>query len=142
MASDSPDDEEESEAEAAFLRVRAAPIPGTRPMSPFELLHAWRRAVEDVEALYDGSLYEYLDLLGCREMLARLGEPGFEAYPEDALEAIQELDERFEAATSEVDHPLAHWQVGDREAPRWWKRIPKVFGARFARDLQSHGIFT
>lgn len=101
---------------------------------------AWRELVEQVEAGYEESLHDYADQLGCRGVLARawpLLTPRVRAAREDELAV---LDERFRAATVDVDDAGVHGWPFTAGPEEWWRRrVPVVRGGDLAGGVDRLG---
>lgn len=97
-----------------------------------ELVQWWTRFVHDVETGYAFTIYDYhndLDIRGrIQDVLDQLSD-------EDRLVVEPEVaaaDERFMAATREVDEVIATFDRGF-----WARRLPRKLVGQLADDLQS-----
>lgn len=93
-----------------------------------EVMDAWRDLVEEVEAGYSASVYEYSHDASCRHHLDRIWailSPAVRTARQDELDA---LDARFRAAT-EPSTALA-----GREG-WWWRRVPILREGEFSEDI-------
>jgi hypothetical protein len=90
------------------------------------LIRGWRELVEQVEAGYDSSIYEYFNDLHVRAMLQSVidGAPAIRAWVQAE---IAQLDERFQAATR------------PRETDEFLDRVPRFPGPELAGDLDDPG---
>jgi hypothetical protein len=80
-----------------------------------DLIGSWEDLVQDVEAGYTATQYEYRDELSARTWLFRawpLLTPQVQGWHEDK---VRDLDERFRRATVPLD--TAHDSL-----PHWWER--------------------
>ena len=93
------------------------------------LIRGWRELVEQVEAGYDWSIYEYFNDLHVRAMLQSVldSAPAVRAWVEAEIEP---LDERFQAATRL------------RETEEFLDRVPRFPGPELAGDLDDPGATT
>ena len=93
------------------------------------LIRGWRQVVEQVEAGYGRSVYEYFNDLHVRAMLQSVidGAPALRAWIESE---VAPLDERFRAATR------------PGETAELLDRVPRSPGAELASDLDDPGATT
>jgi hypothetical protein len=93
------------------------------------LIRGWRELVEQIEAGYDWSIYEYFNDLHVRAMLQSVldSAPAVRAW---VKAEISPLDERFQAATR------------PRETEEFLDRVPRFPGPELAGDLDDPGATT
>lgn len=99
----------------------------------------WVRMVEQIEAGYDDSIYEYTNDLAARDILRRVLAAASASLAEKLRGAIADTDQRFMAATTEAKKPLG--KISDKEKDAfWWFRAPKKLSAELKADLKSEGM--
>lgn len=103
-----------------------------------DLLGRWRDFIRSIELGYDDSIYEYANDMSVRDILDDV----LNQLPEDINRklsvAIEELDDRFKAATVEIAQPIL--STPKREARYWWRRIPRKLRQELENDLRANGI--
>ena len=104
------------------------------PPSPSGLLQQWGQFVEECEAGYGWSIYEFDDELSARDLLAKMLEDTELARHPEAQELsgrVAEVDRRFkELLRSDVE-------VGDPQDP-WWRRgVLRSAGSEYAADAHK-----
>ncbi|MEO8218572.1 MAG: hypothetical protein ABI718_15965 [Acidobacteriota bacterium] len=103
-----------------------------------DLLHQWEKFVEDVEAGYDDSIYEYANDLGTRSLLNEI----VAAKPDHLTASLKNwllpLDQRFFDATTEALRAVPG--TAPTSESLWCTRIPKMMSDELRRDLFGAGL--
>jgi hypothetical protein len=110
-----------------------------------EMVDQWASLVGTIENSYDDFIDEYTNDLYCRNWLHEAGVllPGHVLVTWN--QRIQELDDRFRAATVFDDgQALSQFQRisgFDPDDMWWWRRYPRVLVGDLGRALRSAGAF-
>lgn len=97
------------------------------------LIKKWKRFVGDVEQGYQYSIYDYVNDLGVRRLLAQLSDETPEDVAETIRARIADSDQRFRTATRVSNEPVAGTQPTSDE---WWcYRLPWRMGDELRSDL-------
>lgn len=133
-----PKNRAEREAlDSAFGRVRSewafAPT-----YSPSKLLQHWEKFVQEVEAGYQLSIYDFTLDLSLRDALEEVKEAVPPRLRQEIEAALLPWDERFTLATQPSLSPI---EAGtEQNANPWWFRIPKSAGPEMERYLLERGL--
>ncbi len=103
-----------------------------------EMTSAWESLVGTVENGYEQMVDEYTNDLACRDWLAAAWPLFTERVRVARQEELDVLDGRFMAATIEdAEGALGRFHRATSTGGWWWRRLPKVRGGEFARDLDA-----
>jgi hypothetical protein len=105
-----------------------------------KILSRWETTVREVEGTYHLGFDDYTNDLAVRELIVTILRD--EQLPEFRAK-VRELDDRFRAATVEVDEPLLAPGVLPNDEPEahfYWYRVPRSAGDEFEGDLARMGF--
>lgn len=106
------------------------------------LLTSWRDLVDEVEAGYGLSVYEYANDVSSRSILDRVAAHARPPVGQELLRWLQPLDARFEAATVRARRPYhGDADAGSRHAASSWHwRVPRKLVGELRDDMDAMGL--
>jgi hypothetical protein len=126
-----------SESIPAVLGEFRARARWEKPVALQDLVAGWSKFVQEVEIGYALSIYDYVNDLGGRELLAELIDRVSDSDQKEVFSAVQPWDERFRFATEPLGEPLP----GAPDDPRWWwVRRPRVCVGELKDDLEAEEL--